>query len=270
MSEFKSLYSALKGWYCRPWAELPDTLREMVDGPGGNFIISWGSLTPAQRIYRAKEWDYQHDPATKAQRDELHKFYDDYEKLKCEIAYWENANAPTVLDMAKREEILAPLKAQFDAMDLKRRQMLGDSDADDETIAQGIGEQDGNQSTEQPSGTKQDALAVELNEILQEMEQKNERITATVVFAKLKKSAGNGGCVVDVSGDGSSLQWERNNGTTESLDIDKLQKRIDRWKNKTPAKHPPIPLTICSKFNRVKRKQSGSQRGKPGNFSRIP
>lgn len=160
MSEFKSLYAALKGWYCRNLAEYPPDLREWVDGrwkvpfahrvkgvtpayPGGydmntGKLYNWDDLTPAQRIAYAKRWDFEHDPATEAQREEQRaeikaqeKFYDDHEKLKKEIARWENADAPTVLDMAKRDEILAPLKARFAKMDLELRQRLGDPDADD-------------------------------------------------------------------------------------------------------------------------------------------
>lgn len=183
MSEFRSMYEALKGWYCEPLEKYPVDLRKWVEAEFHsplNYVImkkpyrrlvrsgddlhfqessrmvkerrkaTWDDLTPARRLGYAKKWDFKHDPATKAQRDEIEKFYGDYDELECEIAYWENANAPTVLDMAKRDEILAPLKARFAAMDLKRRQMLGDPDADDEaaTIAQTEGEPDEKQAVD--------------------------------------------------------------------------------------------------------------------------
>ncbi len=182
MSKFRSLYSALKGWYCRPLADYPKDLREWIEGEFHsplNYVIvekpyrrlvrsgddlhfqessrmvkerrkaTWDDLTPAQRLGYAKKWDYKHDPATKPERDADDTFYAKYENLQNEIAYWERLPAPDILNAAKREEILAPLKARFDAMDLKRRQMLGDPTADDAvTIAQADGKQDGSQSGE--------------------------------------------------------------------------------------------------------------------------
>lgn len=148
MSEFKSLYEALKGWYCRPLFDYSKDLFEIVKSawPGG--LASWGRMEPSRKLAYARQWDYRHDPDTsalyKAMRDEREKFYDDHEKLKEEIARWERADAPTVLDMAKREEILPPLKARFAEMDLKLRQKFGDPDADEEvTAAQAEGKQDG-------------------------------------------------------------------------------------------------------------------------------
>ncbi len=157
------------------------------------FTPNYDSLTPAQRVYLAKEWDYQHDPMTKSQRDEIEKFYGDYEKLKCEIAYWKNANAPTVLDMAKREEILAPLKARFEVMDLKYRQMLGDPTADDETITQAEGEQDGpvvhriQNGDDERSGIP----AKFVNKVANDMEEKSMKVTPNSMWQQLGEHVGN-------------------------------------------------------------------------------
>lgn len=158
MSEFRSLYEALKGWYCRPLFDYPPDLREWVDGrwkvplahrvkgitpayPGGFDLntgkrYNWNNLTPAQRIAYARQWDQMHDPATKARSDELDRFYADYEKLQNRINYWATRNDREGDAAAAIEEKLAPLEARFEAMDLKRRQMLGDPTADDEAIAQ--------------------------------------------------------------------------------------------------------------------------------------
>jgi hypothetical protein len=174
MSEFRSLYAALKGWYCRPLADYPTDLREWVDGkwkvplahrveghtpayPGeANLNPSkrknWDDLTPAQRIAYAKQWDHTHNPTTKARRDEINRFYDNHEKLIHEIARWENANAPTVMDLAKRDEILKPLKDKLEVMDSKRRQMLGDPDDEREATIDAQG--DANEAMPPPDETE--------------------------------------------------------------------------------------------------------------------
>jgi hypothetical protein len=129
------------------------------------------------------------------------------------------------------------------ATDLRNRQIPSSPDADDDEAEVG---EIVNPADAKPrifehqvtKTTKQDTLAVELDQMLQAMRQNGERIVATVVFSKLKKNNGNGGCVVDVTGDGSYLIWESASGQPKEIGLSGLQKRIDRWKN--PPDKPPI------------------------------
>lgn len=132
MSEFRSLYTALKGWYCRPLADYPNDLREwIVLGLGLGLKAErmhtwWEHKTPRARMAFAKQWDYRHDPATKGRRDDLEKFFDDHEKLERENKKWEGIPAPDALNLAKKDEMLVSLRAQGQEMNLKLRQMRGD------------------------------------------------------------------------------------------------------------------------------------------------
>lgn len=149
MSEFRSLYAALKGWYCKPLFDYPGYLHEMVREVWLGNLAAWGKKTPARKVAYARQWDFEHGPATEAQRDEIKARqkqqgdkmpgYADFEELQNEINYWETRSAERAQDAAIKEGKLAQLKARFAAMDLKRRQILGDPDADDAaTITQAI------------------------------------------------------------------------------------------------------------------------------------
>lgn len=76
--------------------------------------------------------------------------------------------------------------------------------------------------------TRKDAMALELEEIICEMKQSGTRLTAASVMSLLKRSAGKGGCVVDVAGDGDGVVWERSNGKSETMKMKALYVRLSR------------------------------------------
>jgi hypothetical protein len=78
-----------------------------------------------------------------------------------------------------------------------------------------------------PKQQRQDALAVELDEILKGAEKR----TPAFIMAKLKERIGKPHtCITANVGDG--LQWERNQGKVETLTIGALGERIANWKKK--------------------------------------
>lgn len=76
--------------------------------------------------------------------------------------------------------------------------------------------------------TRKDAMALELEEIICEMKKSGTRLTAASVMSLLKRSAGKGGCVVDVAGDGDGVVWERSNGKSETMKMKALEVRLSR------------------------------------------
>jgi hypothetical protein len=74
---------------------------------------------------------------------------------------------------------------------------------------------------------RQDALAVELDEILVSMKTR----TPAKVMAELREQIGKPNtCITANVGDG--IQWERDNGNVETLSINALGERIRNWKKK--------------------------------------
>lgn len=131
-THYRSLYSALKGWYCKPLGEYPEDLRTWIERGLGLEMKPeraqawWAGKSPASRIAYAKQWDFLHDPATKEHREEIENFFNAYDYLELKIPEWEQVGTPTALDLEKRDEMLETLRPQFDAMKLTRREMRGD------------------------------------------------------------------------------------------------------------------------------------------------
>jgi len=78
------------------------------------------------------------------------------------------------------------------------------------------------------ASTRKDALAIELDELIKDMLNNQERVTAVSVMARLKAGAGNGGCVIDVAADGDGIVWERSSGKEETTRHEALAARVAR------------------------------------------
>jgi len=131
-TQYRSLHSALEGWYDRPLAEYPQDLRTWIESGLGLGMKPeraqtwWDEKSLASRLAYAKQWDFQHDPATKEQREKIENFFNAHDHLELKISEWEKVDTPTALDLAKRDEMLETLRPQFEAMKLTRREMRGD------------------------------------------------------------------------------------------------------------------------------------------------
>ncbi len=67
MNAFESLALALRGHFENPFAKLPPALQQRVVADFAPW--SWEGKTPRQRCHRAKQWDYENDPAQREARE---------------------------------------------------------------------------------------------------------------------------------------------------------------------------------------------------------
>lgn len=120
--EFESLTLALEPWFDQAFDALPRQLRQRMNN---KFLPPWDALAPAQRRSFALQWDYQHDPATLADRQ---LWWDHCKRLNAieqQIAEWEAASAPAASDLALKEARLKELRQELARMALQERQ-IGD------------------------------------------------------------------------------------------------------------------------------------------------
>ena len=67
MKAFESLALALRGHFEKPFAQLSPALQQRVQADFAPW--SWDGKGPRQRCHRAKQWDYENDPALREVRE---------------------------------------------------------------------------------------------------------------------------------------------------------------------------------------------------------
>ncbi len=67
MNAFESLALALRGHFENPFSQLPPELQQRVIVDFAPW--SWEGKSPRQRCHRAKQWDYENDPARREVRE---------------------------------------------------------------------------------------------------------------------------------------------------------------------------------------------------------
>ncbi|MFO1352326.1 MAG: hypothetical protein U1F68_17300 [Gammaproteobacteria bacterium] len=123
MAEYEPLVAALENWFNKPFTKLPRDKRARVKRA---FVISWRSLTPAQRRRLAQSYDYEHDPANAAARASDAAFYNEWIENDKEIAKWEAISAHTITELATKEDRLKPLRARAREFEEEHRMRRGD------------------------------------------------------------------------------------------------------------------------------------------------
>lgn len=86
-----------------------------------------------------------------------------------------------------------------------------------------------NQALRNRTRERKDALTLELEDIIAATEREG-RITAIGVMAKLKASAGTGGCVTDIAATGDGVIWENSKGRSRALTLEALDARLRRMR----------------------------------------
>lgn len=124
MTDFVSLTTALDGWFDKPLAELPETIQERVRQDF--FPMPWDGLSFEQRQGVARQWDYNHDPATEPDRRFWEDFFAKKEELEKQIEQWQSVAAPTAVELAQRERRLSELQGELARM--QRHQEFGRGD----------------------------------------------------------------------------------------------------------------------------------------------
>ena len=119
MNDFKSLEEDLDAFFDTAYSKLPDELRDRVDKA---FLVSWECLDADQRREAARQWDYQHDPATHQEREEFERTLNRKFKIDEQIKDWEATSTPTASDFQIKKLNISRLK--------KRLLELGGGDTD--------------------------------------------------------------------------------------------------------------------------------------------
>ena len=111
MSSFDSLTLAVEDWFATPLRDLPDALRQRVEKEFAP--MPWDQLSADQRRTVTLQLDYQHDPATKHDRQFWWDHYQHQVELKAQIARWEAAATPTAGELALSEARLKELRQEL-------------------------------------------------------------------------------------------------------------------------------------------------------------
>lgn len=111
MSSFDSLTLACEGWFDKPLCDLPDALRQRVEGEFDP--IPWDRYSAEGRRKVTLQSDYQDDPAM----EEVRQFcWDQSERMisiTTQIEQWEAVATPTALDLAQKERRLEELRQEL-------------------------------------------------------------------------------------------------------------------------------------------------------------
>jgi hypothetical protein len=115
MSTFESLTLACDGWFDKPLADLPQTLRQRLDDEFSP--MPWDRLSAAGRRSITLQLDYPDDPATERERHFNWDWTERKHSLHAQIAQWEAVAAPTAGDLAAKESRLAKLIQDLNLLD---------------------------------------------------------------------------------------------------------------------------------------------------------
>jgi hypothetical protein len=109
--KFMPLTVTLEPYFEQPMAGLPKVIAALVSG--AYRLFSWDALSPDQRRSLAQQKDAQEDPALAPLREWAFRQVTRDHELQQEIESLKRAAAPTVLDIAKKKEMLAALEAEL-------------------------------------------------------------------------------------------------------------------------------------------------------------
>lgn len=119
---FKSLTWALDGRFDKKLAKLPAKIGKWVED--AFHPVPWDALSPEQRRYHARQWDYQHDPATDHERERWWEFSSRFIELEEQIQQWETMNPSTAQELATKEERLDALRREHRSMQTQMRRVV--------------------------------------------------------------------------------------------------------------------------------------------------
>lgn len=114
MSDYEPLAPAIENWLDKPLCDLPEPLSDRVTR---DFVSSWDSLTPEQRLSVAEQWDDQHDPTQEDIRNYWFEFYNRLGELDEKISQVDAMPTPTASDFVLKEEHLEKLRQERQEME---------------------------------------------------------------------------------------------------------------------------------------------------------
>jgi len=97
------------------WSQIPADIQSLWQDR--IFLFRWDDLSPSQRIDLAKQQDYQHDPATEAEREAAFSLVTEVHDIQRQIRDLELAPAHTAGDVIAKEDRLALLRNKAEVLD---------------------------------------------------------------------------------------------------------------------------------------------------------
>lgn len=115
---FDSLTKALEGWFDTPLAELPSPQRNRVEA--ASFRRRWDCMNADQRRSVAGQLDFQNDPATEEEREQIWKEACELHRIEQEILKLERMSPPMPLEMESKHRQLDELRRQLKELTPKK------------------------------------------------------------------------------------------------------------------------------------------------------
>lgn len=243
---FESLAAALSGWFDKPLSDIPPEKLKVLKETDEHLYLLWDHLEKSkidshttnaayfeqlkhyaetQRRNRAEQWDYQHDPATEAQREKHFELFAELLEAKRERTRIEKMAATTPTETEARNRLFGKFDTDIERLERQIAQLegrdptldaclhnLGDSERDDDEIGIEDGGDDFSSAfCTNKSKTRHDALSCEIESVIGDL---GEDATVDQVVAGLARLAGRkGSAVIDVSRE--AVIWLRH-GTNEA------------------------------------------------------
>lgn len=111
MNSFDSLTLACEGCFDKPLCDLPDALRQRLEGEF--WPMPWDKLSAKDRRSLTEQVDYKKDPATESVRQFAWYQSDRMILITTDIAKWGVIATPTALDLAQKEKRLTELREEL-------------------------------------------------------------------------------------------------------------------------------------------------------------
>lgn len=124
MTDFVSLTTALVSWFDKPLSELPEPILRRVQQDF--FPMPWDGLSAEQRESVARQWDYNHDPATEADRQFWRDFFAKKGELEKQIELWQSVASTNATELAQKEKRLKELQGKLARMQAHQEHERGD------------------------------------------------------------------------------------------------------------------------------------------------
>lgn len=226
---FESLTAALSDLFHRRFLELPEAVRERVRSLIGPGI--WDAMSADERRDKTLHWDYDHDPATEQDRLRAEGVPLEIVAVDREIHELEALIPQTITEKKIKDDDLKVLRERVQRLCVEAGQIRRAREA---YLAGTIGLLRPVPPRTETSDrkTRYDDLAIELNDLLNEMVAAGEPLVSAAVMARLQARAGErGSCIAARAPDG--VVWIRtSSGMKEKLFLRALEARIDRWKER--------------------------------------
>lgn len=133
MTGFVALAPLIEPLIEQDWAQVPADIQALWQDR--IFLFRWDELSPSQRIDLARQQDYQHDPATEAEREAAFNLVTEVHDIQRQIRELELAPAHTAGDVIAKEDRLAQLRNKSASLDQRLKGARGDFLAHESTAS---------------------------------------------------------------------------------------------------------------------------------------